>query len=307
MLSAPQGVAVTDELAAGTGLQRGLLTFAGKSRARRTFFPVYPRASQTCLVGDSSLVGIPRNFLAVKFIMCELVKVGNVRVLRLLGENSEHRFNPEFVSKLNEALDQVEADPESAALVTVGQGKFFSNGLDLQWLAKHPRQVEPFIHSFQVLLARFLCFPLPTVAVINGHAAAGGCMLALAHDYRCMRRDKGFIFLSEVDIGIPLTPGMNAIIKCKLPVHTYRDAVLTGKKYNGKDAFAAGLVCVVADADGEERALALGMEKAQALGVKKWDRKVYQALKLEMFKHELVELKGGDSGHGMKVGQLSKL
>jgi enoyl-CoA hydratase/carnithine racemase len=62
-------------------------------------------------------------------------------------------------------------------------------------------------------LGRLLCFPVPTIAAINGHAFAGGFMLAFAHDYRIMRTDRGFLCLPEIDLGMGLLPGMNAIIR----------------------------------------------------------------------------------------------
>ncbi len=60
-------------------------------------------------------------------------------------------------------------------------------------------------------LAKFLRFPMITVAAINGHAYAGGLMFAFAHDYRIMNEDFGNLCLSEIKFGIGLAPGMNAI------------------------------------------------------------------------------------------------
>ena len=60
------------------------------------------------------------------------------------------------------------------------------------------------------LLARLLEIGVPTVAAIQGHAFAAGAMLALAHDERVMRADRGWSCLPEVDINIPFTPGMSA-------------------------------------------------------------------------------------------------
>ena len=57
-----------------------------------------------------------------------------------------------------------------------------------------------------------LIFPVPTIAALNGHAFAAGMMLALAHDYRVMRDDRGFLCLPEVDLHMPFAPGMNSII-----------------------------------------------------------------------------------------------
>lgn len=131
---------------------------------------------------------------------------GNVYVLTLVGEG-EHRFTPESIPEILAALDQVEADPKARALVTTGKGKFYSNGLSLSLEDRGSKANMQLIDQFHELLKRMLIFPIPTVAAVNGHAVAGGCMLALAHDYRFMRADKGFMFLSEIDIKLPFSPG----------------------------------------------------------------------------------------------------
>lgn len=130
----------------------------------------------------------------------------NVYVLTLTGEG-EHRFTPQSIPEILTALDKVEADPKACALVTTGEGKFYSNGLSLSLENRGSKENMQLIDQFHVLLKRVLTFPIPTVAAVNGHAVAGGCMLALAHDYRFMRADRGFMFLSEIDIKLPFSPG----------------------------------------------------------------------------------------------------
>lgn len=92
--------------------------------------------------------------------------------------NNENRFNPTFVSRLNEILDNL--DNSTKGIVFTGTGKyvsyfnavltirFFSNGLDLIWMGKNSSQVGDLLTSIYKLLARILVFPLPTVALING-------------------------------------------------------------------------------------------------------------------------------------------
>ena len=59
-------------------------------------------------------------------------------------------------------------------------------------------------------------FPCITIAAINGHAFAAGAMVALAHDFRVMRNDRGFFCLPEVDIGMTFTDSMESVIKSRL-------------------------------------------------------------------------------------------
>ena len=158
-----------------------------------------------------------------------------------LGDD-ENRFSPDWLQAVGSALDQLEASTDPAALVTIGQGKFYSNGLDLEWLGQHFDEYESYVDQVQGLFARMLTLPVPTVAAVNGHAFGAGSMLAMAHDYRVMRQDRGYFCFPEVDINIPFTSGMTALVTCKLTPRTAIDAMTTGRRYSGEDAAAAGLV-----------------------------------------------------------------
>lgn len=68
-----------------------------------------------------------------------------------------------------------------------------------------PSVTQETVKRFHSLLARILSFHIPTVAVVSGHAAAGGYLIALAHDY--IVHIDGLIVLSEIDAGVPFTPG----------------------------------------------------------------------------------------------------
>ncbi len=101
----------------------------------------------------------------------------------LTTQAGENRFNRSFLTALNEALDTVESADGPAALVTVGEGKFYSNGLDLEWLpAQQPDLIDSFLADFERLFARLLAFPMITVAALNGHVFPGGAMFSLSHD-----------------------------------------------------------------------------------------------------------------------------
>lgn len=130
---------------------------------------------------------------------------------------------------------------QAQALVTVGTGKFYSNGLDLDWLMSHGDRTDWYVGRVHALFRRVLTFGLPTVAAINGHAFGAGAMLAVAHDYRVMRSDRGFLCFPEVDIHIPFTPGMASLIQAKVGPQTAVTAMTTGHRYGGAAAVAAGL------------------------------------------------------------------
>ncbi len=172
--------------------------------------------------------------------MPTLDRSGDVFVLDL--GDTENRFSPDWLTAVGAALDEVEQAEGARALVTTATGKFFSNGLDLDWLSTHEDQWGGYVSGVQHLLARVLALPLVTVAAIQGHAFAAGAMLTLTHDVRVMRADRGFWCLPEVDIAIPFTPGMSALIQSRLAPQTAHVAMTTGRRYGGAEAVEAGIV-----------------------------------------------------------------
>lgn len=207
--------------------------------------------------------------------MTSLSSEGPVWTLNL-GDD-ENRYSPRFLDEIDAHLDEV-ASQEAAVLVTIGGGKFFSNGLDLDWLGANPTELEPYVARIQAMFAKVLILPVPTVAAVNGHAFGGGAMLAMAHDFRVMREDRGYLCFPEVDIHIPFTPGMAALIQSKLTPASAVEAMTTGRRYGGADALAAGLV----DAVASESALAeVAAARVRDLAGK--DRATLGAIKQTMF------------------------
>jgi enoyl-CoA hydratase/carnithine racemase len=163
-------------------------------------------------------------------------------IYRLDLGDDENRFHPDWIGAVGSALEEVSAATGPRALVTTGSGKFFSNGLDLDWLGAHRDQIDDYVAQVHGLLAKVLVLPVPNVVAVQGHAFAGGAMFALAHDFRVMRADRGFFCLPEVDIGIAFTPGMSELIRARLSPQVAHEAMTTGRRYGGIEAQAAGIV-----------------------------------------------------------------
>jgi enoyl-CoA hydratase/carnithine racemase len=174
--------------------------------------------------------------------MLDLSREGEVFVLRF--DAPENRFRPDHVADWHKALDEVQAAGSPAALVTTGTGKFYSNGLDLEWLSGEASAEErqSYIPGVLALMARVLTFPTVTVAAINGHAFGAGAQLSLAHDYRVMRKERGYWCMPEIDMGAPLHPGMTAIIQARLPHQTAHELILTGTRYTAQTALQQKIV-----------------------------------------------------------------
>ncbi|HEX4438315.1 MAG TPA: enoyl-CoA hydratase-related protein [Solirubrobacteraceae bacterium] len=216
--------------------------------------------------------------------MAALSRYGEVFVLDL-GEG-ENRFNADSLDSLEACLTEVEA-AAPCALVTSARGKIWSNGLDLEWMGTQGEAVIPFVGRVHELLARVLEIGVPTVAAMQGHVFAAGAMLALAHDQRTMRADRGYFCLPEVDIGIPFTPGMSALIAARLPVRAAHEAMTTGRRYGGGDATVAG---IVDEAVAEEEVLPRAIARAEALAGK--DPTTLQTIKRRLYEPALTALRG---------------
>lgn len=195
--------------------------------------------------------------------MIGIERDGDVWILRMRA--GENRFNSESVAALHEALDQAGPAEGPSALVTTGEGKFYSNGLDLDWLAAAGQEASGVVDGVHRLLGRVIGFPAITVAAVNGHAFAAGAMLAIAHDFVIMREDRGYWCLPEADLGLPLTPGMFAVVTAKLPRRTAHEAIITGRRYDAWQAQAAGIVHRTAT---EDKVLTAAVTLARELACK---------------------------------------
>ncbi|MFF8993934.1 enoyl-CoA hydratase-related protein [Streptomyces sp. NPDC014983] len=198
--------------------------------------------------------------------MPSLDRQDNVFVLDL--GDGENRFHPDWLTAVDAALTEVEKAEGPRALVTAATGKFWSNGLDLDWLFAHADEHLEYVVSVHGLFARTLSLPLVTVAALQGHTFAAGAMFSLAHDLRVMRADRGFWCLPEADIDIPFTPGMSALVQSRLAPRTAHEAMVTARRYGGLDAAAAG---IVDQAVAEEDVLATAVETARAQTAKAGD------------------------------------
>jgi Delta3-Delta2-enoyl-CoA isomerase len=172
--------------------------------------------------------------------MATLEQRGPVFILNL-GE-TENRFNFDSIARLVSLVDQVDAAPGDKALVTVATGKFWSNGLDLDWMLANGVELSDLVIRVQELFARVMGAAYPTVAVIQGHCYAAGGMLALAHDARFMREDRGFVCFPEVNIGMKFTAGMESLLTSKLTPQTAHQSMVLGRRYTAPEAEAAGMI-----------------------------------------------------------------
>ena len=194
----------------------------------------------------------------------------------------ENRWNTSFVREFSEALDEVELDDGPGALVTSSTDeKFFSNGLDLDWVKnpeKYPQNGdrEVFGEEFMYLMGRMITLPVPTICAINGHAFGAGFMLSLSHDVRVMREDRGFICANEIQLGMKIPRPELALFRHKIPANSFFETVQLSKRWTGPDALNAGIVQAVGSI---EELQEMALRKAEELAPLAADRKNFGAHK----------------------------
>lgn len=138
--------------------------------------------------------------------LLEVRREGEVAVVSL-RRGSSNALVPELLDALVGALREAEEDTRVRAVVVTGNGRFFSAGFDLFALAGYDRAaMERFVDAFTGAMLALAELPKPVVAAIDGHAPAGGCILALACDRRLMAEGDYVIGLNELEVGIPMPP-----------------------------------------------------------------------------------------------------
>ena len=174
-----------------------------------------------------------------------------------------------FIEEMHRALDAVEKSDARAAVIT-GKGRVFCGGLDLLTIHAFDRPaLERFVDAFEGMFRRVFAFDRPLVAAVNGHALAGGAILAMACDLRVMADGPFQIGVNEVRLGIPFPAAAFEIVRQATPGPARRAVMLQGKRLSPTEAKAAGIVQriagaqgVVADAVEEARAFASGGAEA---------------------------------------------
>jgi enoyl-CoA hydratase/carnithine racemase len=209
---------------------------------------------------------------------------GSLFILNL--GDTENRFNFDSIARLGSLLDQVDAAAGAKALVTVASGKFWSNGLDLDWMLANKIDLAELVTVVQELFARVLEAAYPTVAVIQGHCYAAGAMLALAHDARFMREDRGFLCFPEVDIKMAFTAGMNSLLAAKLSPQTAHQAMVLGRRFTAPEAQSAGILDATFS---EDELLPAGIAYAETVVGK--DAVTIQAIKQRLYASTLADLR----------------
>ncbi len=173
--------------------------------------------------------------------MVEFENRDEVTVVRL-RHGKVNALDLELLSELNDKLDELEKSP-SKAIVLTGFGGAFSAGVDLLRVVDEGRPyVDRFVPMLTASLLKLFTFPKPTVAAINGHAIAGGAILAWACDHTIMALNSGMIGIVELLVGVPFPSLPLEIVRYAVPAEQFQSLVYSGDLFDAEKAFELGLI-----------------------------------------------------------------
>lgn len=157
-------------------------------------------------------------------------------------------LNEPVIDEIISCFQGLENDPAVGAIIWVGAGKFFSFGLDIpEFLSYSKEAFSSFLTKFTELYTRLYLFPKPIVAALNGHTVAGGCILALACDYRIMAAGKAKISLNEIGFGSTIFAGSVEMLAGVVGQRNAELMLLTGAMFSAPEAQSLGLIDALAE------------------------------------------------------------
>ncbi len=176
--------------------------------------------------------------------MLELIQHGNVVELRMTDAENDNTLTPEGLIKWHLALDAIEANTDnSAMLISSSSDKTFSTGINLPWVGQQTADsFMAFVADFDKLLLRLATFCMPTIGILNGNTYAGGALIAAALDFRFMRAERGRFCFAEVNIKVPFSLPMMAVVKLLPSQQGAYELAITGAAWNANECVEQGVV-----------------------------------------------------------------
>jgi enoyl-CoA hydratase/carnithine racemase len=172
-----------------------------------------------------------------------------------LAHHKANALDIELCDALVRTFNSLEGS-DAAAVVVTGQGAIFSAGVDL---VRAAHGGTDYLRTFLPVLSRafetVFFFPKPVVAALNGHAVAGGCVLACAADRRLMARGNGRIGVTELRVGVPFPTVAFEIMRAVTAPHRLAEVMLGAQTYEPDAARELGLIDEIVDGDVLERSI----------------------------------------------------
>lgn len=186
-----------------------------------------------------------------------------VSVVRL-EHGKAHALDLELLEELERVFEELAEDDGVRAAVLTGSGSIFSAGVDLFRLTREDDEyVDRFVPALSRVFRALFAFPKPLVGAVNGHAIAGGCILACVCDYRTMAEGEGTLGVPELQVGVPFPLAAIEILRFATSGAHLQELVYRGTTYRPEEARERGLVDEVVPPEGLlDRALAVASRLA---------------------------------------------
>ncbi|HHZ81059.1 MAG TPA: enoyl-CoA hydratase/isomerase family protein [Candidatus Marinimicrobia bacterium] len=210
---------------------------------------------------------------------------GRIKVLRM-NHGPANAMDLPFLTAVAEAF--IPDDNFDGAVLT-GNGRFFSAGLNIVSLTEgNDDNAWNVIETLGRAFMSIMTFPGPVVAVVDGHAVAGGCLLAMSCDHRIGVPGDYKMGLNELALGLDLPAiALVAVRRC-VPANRQFEVTSLSQFYSPEEAVALGILNEINN-DAETEALKMSTSLADSLAPFQRLKKNLNAPALEMFE------KGGDS------------
>jgi enoyl-CoA hydratase/carnithine racemase len=206
---------------------------------------------------------------------------GQVEMLSL-DRSTTNAIDLALVQELTAVLREVKADPAIRALILrSANDKFFSIGFDIPHLIERSeKELAAFYKAFNQMCLDLYILPKPTLAAIEGHAIAGGCILALCCDYRFIAEGRKLMGLNEIKLGLPVPYVADSILRNLVGIRYAREIMDTGDFYPPQTSLQMGLVDHV-----------LPMEELQSFAMKRAKSlAAHPSQAFSMIKHNRTEM-----------------
>jgi enoyl-CoA hydratase len=179
-----------------------------------------------------------------------------------LRHGKANAIDVEFCKALKKEFRRLAKSDVRAAILT-SEGNIFSAGVDLPRAAEGGRKyLRSLVLAIDEMYEEMFYFPKPLVAAINGHAIAGGCVLACCADYRVLARGSGRMGVTELLVGVPFPPFALEVLRATTSPMHFPKFTASGETFDTDGALANGFAD---EAVGADRLISRTLEKAETL------------------------------------------
>ena len=194
--------------------------------------------------------------------MIEATRQGDVMIVKLV-HGKANALDLELCEAIVTRFNALRATPDKAIVLT-GQGRMFSAGVDLPRLADGGEDyVRQFLQALHKLYDTVFHHPKPVIAAVNGHAIAGGCVLACCADKRIAAREGGRIGVTELLVGVPFPAMAFEVMRFATAPQYFPDAILSGATFATDEALKRGMIDEIVE---PEQLMDRALAAAHALG-----------------------------------------